>query len=244
MFNQSFPARADHEAPARGLVARCLARLAAAFALCVLTAAAGGSALAQTQDRSGGELAKENTIERPPAINIKPFEDITLKGKELFEQGKLNLDGPLDVTATATLNDDGTFNIETVRINWNAGGDENNRLLAQQLVMALSQSKLFGALRGAKDVRLALRLDSQNVSAKIASELASEEEAARYATVYTFLLSVGRQDKRGTPEGELYDGLNLANDGKLLLLSFEMRKDLAGKIIADMLAKRAAHGGY
>lgn len=242
--DQSFPARADDEAAARGLVVRRLARRAAAFALCLLTAAAGGSALAQTQDRTGGELSKENGIERPPVINTKPFEEITLKGKELFDQGKLNIDGPLDVTATAALNDDGTFKTETVRISWNAGSDENNRLLAEQLIAAFSQSKLFGALRGAKDVRLALRLDSQNVSAKIASELASEEEAARYATVYALLLSIGRQHKRGTPEGELYDGLNFANDGKLFQLSFEMRKDLAGKIIADMLAKRAARGGY
>jgi hypothetical protein len=56
------------------------------------------------------------------------------------------------------------------------------------------------------------------------------------------MLTVGRQNKRGTPEGELYDGLKITNEGKLFVLSFEMRKDLAGKMLADMLAKRAARG--
>jgi hypothetical protein len=236
----------DAEARGRVRAARAPSRLAAAFALCVLLAAAGGGAFAQTHDTAGAEMdriAKENRLdERPPVINTKPFEDFTLKGKELFDEGKLNLDGPLDVTATAELNDDGTFKPETVRINWKAGGDENVVLLAEQLVVAVSQSKLLGVLRGAKDARLALRLDRRNVSVEIASELPSEEEAARYATGYRLMLTVGRQNKRGTPEGELYDGLKITNEGKLFVLSFEMRKDLAGKMLADMLAKRAARG--
>jgi len=248
LSNRNFPALPDAEARGRVRAARAPARLAAAFALCLLLAAAGGGAFAQTQDRAGAEMdriAKENHIdERPPLINTKPFEDFTLKGKELFDQGKLNLDGPLDVTATAELNDDGTFKPESVRIDWKAGGDENTAALAEQLVRAVSQSKLLGVLRGAKDARLALRLDSRNVSVEIASELPSEEEAAGYATGYALLLTVGRQQKRGTDEGELYDGLKIANEGKLFVLSFEMRKDLAGKMLADMLAKRAARGSH
>ncbi|HYY96771.1 MAG TPA: hypothetical protein VE713_19860, partial [Pyrinomonadaceae bacterium] len=149
LSERNFPTLPDAEARGRGRAARALSRLAAAFALCVLLAAAGGGARAQTQDRAGEEMdriAKENGIERPPLINTKPFEDFTLKGKELFDQGKLNLDGPFDVTATAELNGDGTFKPESVHINWKAGGDENSILLAEQLVMAVSQSKLLGGL--------------------------------------------------------------------------------------------------
>src|SRR5256714_920729 len=89
-------------------------------------------------------VAKANGIERPPTINTKPFEDIALKGKELIEQGKLDLkNSTLDVTATAERNDDGTLKPETVNINWNSPSDENTNALAQQLVTALSQSTVL-----------------------------------------------------------------------------------------------------
>src|SRR5256714_558667 len=89
-------------------------------------------------------VAKANGIERPPEINTKPFEDIALKGKELIEQGKLDLkNSTLDVTATAERNDDGTLKPETVNINWNSPSDENTNALAQQLVTALSQSTVL-----------------------------------------------------------------------------------------------------
>ena len=46
-------------------------------------------------------IAKENGIARPPGgINTKPFEDIAVKGKELFDEGKLNLNSAIEVTAT------------------------------------------------------------------------------------------------------------------------------------------------
>src|SRR5829696_2752443 len=76
-------------------------------------------------------IAKENGIARPPGnINTKPFEDIAVKGKELFDQGKLNLDSVIDVTATAELNEDGTLKPETVRLDWATAGDQNTADLA------------------------------------------------------------------------------------------------------------------
>src|SRR5205085_2695496 len=104
-------------------------------------------------------VAKANGIPRPPEINTKPFEDIALKGKELIEQGKLDLkNSMLDVTATAERNDDGTLKAETVKIDGLAQ-DENMSLLAQQLVTALSQSKVLVVPKRVKAVRFALKLD-------------------------------------------------------------------------------------
>ena len=186
-------------------------------------------------------VAKANGIERPPEINTKPFEDIALKGKELIDQGKLDLkNSTLDVTATAERNDDGTLKPETVKIDWGSTRDENMSLLAQQLVTALSQSKVLVVLKGAKDVRIALKLDQQNVSIKVSSELPSEDEAKKNADGYAALVAIGRLAKRGTNEGELYNNVNFNNDGKQFTMSFEMTKDAASKVIADMLAKKAA----
>src|SRR5947209_5034860 len=185
-------------------------------------------------------VAKANGIERPPEINTKPFVDIALKGKELIDQGKLDLkNSTLDVTATAERNDDGTLKAETVKIEGLAN-DENMSLLAQQLITALSQSKVLVVLKGAKDVRIALKLDQQNVAIKVLSELPSEDDANKTANGCALLVALGRKAKQGTNEGELYNSLKFDNDGKQFSMSFEMPKDAAGKMIADMLAKKAA----
>ncbi len=95
-------------------------------------------------------IAKENGIARPPGnINTKPFEDIAVKGKELFDQGKLNLNSAIDVTATGELNEDGTLKPETVKLDWGATPptDQNTADLAQQLITAMSQSRCSSSSR-------------------------------------------------------------------------------------------------
>lgn len=191
-------------------------------------------------DEDMDRVAKANGIERPPEINTKPFEDIATKGKEMIDQGKLDLkNSTLDVTATAERNDDGTLKPETVKIEGLAG-NESMSLLAQQLVTALSQSKVLVVLKGAKGVSIALKLDQQNVSIKVSSEFPNEDEAKQKADGYDALVAIGRLAKRGTNEGELYNNLKFNNDGKKFTMSFEMPKDAAGKMITDMLAKKAA----
>ena len=195
----------------------------------------------KADDAELDKVAKQYGIERPPVINTKPFEDIALKGKELINQGKLDLkNSTIDVTATAERNDDGTLKAETVKFDWRNAGDETTSLLAQQLISALSESKTFSMLNGAKDVRIALKLDQDNVSIIVLSELPTENAAETNANGYGALVALGRMAKRGTNEGELYNHLKFGNEGKQFTMSFEMSKDDAGKIIADMLAKKAA----
>jgi hypothetical protein len=184
-------------------------------------------------------IAKQNGVERPPEVNTKPFEDIARKGKELIDQGKLDLkNNTLDVTATAERDDDGTLKPDSVHINWNTTSDENTNALAQQLVMAFSQSKVLSTLRGVKGVQMALKLDQQNVSVKLASEFPSDDAASKYAITYALFVVAEREHKKGTQEGELFNNLKVSNDGKQLVLTFEMPKDAAGKMITDLLAKK------
>lgn len=186
-------------------------------------------------------IAKENGVERPPEVNTKPFEDIAQRGKELIDQGKLDLkNSTLDVTATAERDDDGTFKQESVNIKWNSASDANTADLAQQLVSAFSQSKVLSTLKGAKGVQMALKLDQQNVSVKLASEFPSDDAASKYAITYALFVVAERNHKKGTEEGELFNNLKVSTDGKQLVLTFEMTKDAAGKLITDMLAKKAA----
>ncbi|HEX8338847.1 MAG TPA: hypothetical protein VF621_19160 [Pyrinomonadaceae bacterium] len=185
-------------------------------------------------------IAKEKGIARPPGdINTKPFEDIAAKGKELFDQGKLNLSSAIEVTATGELNTDGTLKPETVRFNWVTASDQQTADLAQQLVTALSQSKVLVMLNGAKDVTISLKLDQQNVSIRVLSEMPTEQAATNAALGYAGMVFIGRGVKKGTNEGVLYENVKFDSSGKQFAMNFEMPKDTAGKIITEMLAKKA-----
>lgn len=185
------------------------------------------------------KIAAESGIPRPPRINTKPFEEIALKGKEMYDQGKINLSSALDVTATAELNEDGTLKPDTVKIE-GISNDENMSLLSQQFVTAFSQSQVLNLLKGAKDVRMTLKLDREKVLVKITSELESAEVASKNATGYGSMVAVGRMLKKGTNEGELWNSLKLTAEDKQFVMTFEMPRDAAGKMIAEMLAKKAA----
>lgn len=186
------------------------------------------------------QTAKQLGVDMVPKVNTKPFEEIAVKGKELFDQGKLNLNTAIEVTATAERNDDGSLNPDTVKLTWVTTSDESTNELAQQLITALSQSKVLLVLKGAKEVRLALKLDQEKVSIKVMSDLPSEEEAKKTADGYATLVGFGRIAKKGTNEGELYNNLSFASEGRQFTMSFEMPKAAAGKMIADMLQKKAA----
>jgi hypothetical protein len=195
------------------------------------------------QERNGSEadgVAVENGIKRPPVINTMPFEDFALSSKKLIEQGKLDATTTVEVSVVAERNDDGTLKPETVQFTWVSSNDETVTTLAHQLVTAVSQSRMFSVLEGAKRVRMALKLDRQNVSIRMSVEMASEELAQRYAISYETLLSVARRTKEGMPEGELYKSMKFHNDDRQFVMTFEMPTQALYKIISDALAKKAS----
>jgi hypothetical protein len=199
-------------------------------------------ALTEAEKQAEAEMqriAQENGIARPPGnINTKPFEDIAVEGKKLFDQGKLNFNSAIEVTATGELNEDGTLKPETVKLNWVTASDENTAALAQQLVTAMSQSKVLVVLKGAKTVTISLKLDQQTVKIGVMSDLPTEEDAMKTALGCSALVAIGRSAKKGTNEGILYENLKFDSSGKQFAMSFEMPKDAAGQMIKEMLAKK------
>lgn len=177
---------------------------------------------------------------RRPSVNTKPFEELAQKGKEMYDQGKLDVNSVVDVTATAERNEDGTFKPETVKINWVTANDPVTAELAQMVVTALSQSKALGVLEGVRFVSMGLKLDGQRITLRIANEFADEAAAAKQSEGYALLVVAARMTKSGTDEGELYKNLKVGREGKQLVVTFEMPKEAAGKMIADMLARKAA----
>lgn len=191
---------------------------------------------AQAQERNDEAAA----VSRPPRVNVKPFEDLALRGKQLVEQGKLGPDTVFEVSATAEREADGRLRPDSVQVSWNVAADEAVTALAQQALAAFSESKVLAGLEGVKAVRLALKLDRQNVSLQVACEMAAELDASRNADGYGMLVKMGRIAKSGTDEGELYNRLGFSSEGKTFKMAFEMPRAEAARMIADVLARKAA----
>ena len=177
---------------------------------------------------------------RQPSFNVRPLEDVARRAKQLVEQGKLGRETTLDVSATAELAADGSLKRETVNVVWASAADETVTSLSDQLVNAVSDSRMLSALEGAKAVRLGLRLDGQNVSVLLAAELPSALEAQRYAEGYDMLRRVGLASKRATDEGALYEWLRFASDGKMFKMTFEGPRGAVARMVADALERSAA----
>lgn len=193
--------------------------------------------LGQAQERGDGAAAGT----RRPAFNVKPFEDLALEGKLLVEQGKFGPETALDVSATAELAEDGRLRPESVSIAWHRQpSDPVAEMMARKVIAALSESRVLSAVEGATAVRFALRLDRQNVSVTAACEMPAESEAEKYAQGYGLLLKAATISRSGTDEGQLYNRLGFSSEGKTFKMFFEMPRAEAARIIADMLARKAA----
>ncbi|HVF42682.1 MAG TPA: hypothetical protein VM936_06715 [Pyrinomonadaceae bacterium] len=185
------------------------------------------------------EIEKETGVRRPN-INKKPFEDFASEAKKLYDEGKVDLTSGVEVTATGPVMEDGTLDPKTTQMKWVTAENESNAKLAQMLLTAISQSKTFANLEGAKVVTMSLKLDSEKISINILSDLPTEADAKTKAEGYAGMVLLARISKGGTNEGELYKGLKFNYEGKQFRMTFEMPRDAAGKILGEVLAKQAA----
>lgn len=175
-----------------------------------------------------------------PSLNVKPLEDVALKGKQLVEAGRLGPYTTLDVSATAERAVDGRLKPETVQLSGLDGADHDVAALAMQLVTAVSESRMLAILDGATTIRLGLKLDGRNVSVLVSGLMPSADKARQTADGYAILVKMATQHRAGTAEARLYDRLRFASEDKVFKMSFEMPRDEAARMIADMLAKKAA----
>jgi len=175
-----------------------------------------------------------------PSVNVKPLEDVALKGKQLVEAGRLGPDTMLDLSATAERAVDGRLKPETVRLSGLDGADHDVAALAMQLVTAVGESRVLAILDGATTIRLGLKLDGRNVSVLVSGLMPSADKARQTADGYAILVKMATQHRAGTAEARLYDRLRFASEDKVFKMSFEMPRDEAARMIADMLAKKAA----
>lgn len=197
-----------------------------------------------SRSRTADAAQGPTETQRLPAAtktNTLPFENVARKGKEMADRGLLTKDTTGEVNVAGELKEDGSLDPPTVTMDVQAS-DEHVIKLTEQLVNAISESRVLSTLTrlGAKAVRMSFKLDRQTALLRVSAEVESATKADEAATGYGMMLAAARRTKEGTDEGTLLNGLRASAEGKEFAFTFEMQRDALAKMIADMLARKAA----
>jgi len=139
------------------------------------------------------------------------------------------------LTVEADRTDEGT--LTNVEITGGAASDAKLKDLAKAFVAALSDSKVLAALKDTRHLRMNLLLDEQQVSIRIVTEVASEEQARQKASAYNALLAIGAFSKKGRDEEAIFKSIRVTADAQQIVLGFTMpRKDM-GTLLTKLTKK-------
>lgn len=185
----------------------------------------------QTQREEAGR--KDVHVKLPPKIDTRPFKDLLLKGKELYDRGELDLSRTVELTVEADRNEDGT--LANVALTGSAAGDPALKELTADAVAALSESRVFSVLEGPGRVRMGLLLDGQRFRAVLVAELDTVQRAEQTANVYGLGITAMRFKKSGTDEGQVWKNMTASASGKQLALKLEMTRAEAGNLLLKQI---------
>lgn len=184
----------------------------------------------ESADKALDELAAEGKVERPDEtkINKKPLKDWVKRSDKLRLEGKLDLNKMVEIVIEADRSPDGVLkNVAIVK----KQGDPELINVATDLAAAISDSKVLYLLTDSKHLRITLRLDSANVTAKVESDVGSEELAKSQEKTYGGLLVMGQVFKQGKDEEIIYKAAKVKAEGKQLIVNFSMPRDTATGIL-------------
>ena len=192
------------------------------------------------------KIANENSVARPNEneINTRPLKEWLARANELKVRGELDLSSEVEITIAAKLNSDCRLSEAKVI---QKSGDARLTDVAKEMVSAIGDSGMLSFLRDPKKVKdpgilgcdeiplqLTVKLDQNEISAKVESQADSAERAAQMAKGYNGLLSVGQLVKQGHDEEAIYKNTQVTAEGKQIIVSFTMPRQTA----SEMLKKR------
>jgi hypothetical protein len=179
------------------------------------------------------KIAAEHNVERPneDAINKKPLKDWLARANERKVKGELDLSQAFEMIIEAQLDEDGKLHdAEVVQ----KTGDPRLIDVAKELVAAIGDSKVLGFMKkDARQLRITIKMDQTEVTAKVESEVGSPERAKELSQGYNLLLVGGTIARKGQDEEILYKSTTVSADGKQVVVNFKMPRATA----AGMLTK-------
>jgi hypothetical protein len=189
-------------------------------------------------DKDLNKIAAEHNVERPSedAINKKPLKDWLARANERKVKGELDLSQAIEMVIEAQLDEDGTLHDPVVV---QKTGDPRLIDVAKELVAAIGDSKVLGFMKkDARQLRITIKLDQAEVTAKVESEVGTPERAEELSKGYNLLLLGGTIARKGQDEEILYKSTKVSWDGKQVVVNFKMPRAQA----ASMLTKYVPAG--
>jgi hypothetical protein len=202
---------------------------------------------AEQAEQELNKIAAENSVVRPSEneINTRPLKDWLARANELKTKGELDLTGKVEITIAARLTSECRLSDANIV---SKSGDARLVDVARDMVSAISDSRMLSFLRDPKKVKdpkelkcdevplhLTIKLDQNEVNARVESQAESPERAAEMAKGYSGLLTVGQLVKSGHDEEVLYRNTRVVSEGKQIVVSFSMPRDTASEMLKKQL---------
>ncbi len=191
-------------------------------------------------DKQAEKAAAENPVGEinEDAINKRPLKDWLARNNERKLKGELDLSQNIELTIEAELKPGGKLeNARVVR----KSGDPRLVEAAKELVAAVSDSNVLFFLQDNKNPEVVKRLiitdrlDQEEVTATVSSEVSSEVTAKTMALVYTALLNKGKEKKKGQDEEVIYNSTKISADGKQIIVNFKMPRPTAETMLKKQI---------
>jgi hypothetical protein len=214
------------------------------------TAADNSQAEPKTPEQAEQELNKiaaENSVVRPNEneVNTRPLKDWLARANALRDEGKLDLSSAVEITIAASLSPD--CKLADAKVLQKAG-DARLTEVAKDMVSAIGDSGMLSFLRDPKKItdptklscdemplQLTIKLDQNEISAKVETLADSPERASEMAKGYNGLLTIGQFAKRGKDEEVLYRNTKVTADGKQIVVNFSMPRQTASEMLKKQL---------
>lgn len=193
------------------------------------------------------KIAAENNVVRPNEndINTRPLKDWLSRANALRDKGQLDLSSEIEITIAASLDTDCKLTNPNVI---QKTGDSRLIDVAKDMVAAIGDSGMLSFLRDPSKVKdptkltcdamplqVTIKLDQNDIAAKVESQADSPERAVQMAKGYNTLLAVGEFAKRGHDEEILYRNTKVTSEGKQILVNFSMPRPTASEMLKKQL---------
>ena len=193
------------------------------------------------------KIASENNVVRPNEneINTRPLKDWLARSNALRDKGELNLDSAIEILIAANLNTDCKLSDAKVI---QKTGDARLIEVAKDMVAAIGDSGMLSFLRDPNKIRdqttlrcdemplqLTIKLDQNEIVARVESQADSPERAIQMAKGYNGLLTIGQFAKRGKDEEVLYKNTKVTAEGKQIVVNFTMPRETASEMLKKQL---------
>lgn len=182
-------------------------------------------------------------------LNRRPLADLGNTVNELLAKNEVDLQTPFVGSVKGKLNKDGRIDPKSLKLLIESS-DPDMQKVVQEGVLAIDAAGFlkYLTLLSGRDLDMMLQQDDKNISATVQSEMESVTRANTIRTGLQLLLTTIRDKKRNDPAADqndkddlaLLEGAKVEVNGKKVVISFMVPKEIAHPMIQRKLAEQAA----